>query len=199
MGTTPTYSWPYPEPTDPVANGAQDIEDLALAVESTVSGLTNGKILQVVSTTKTDTFSASVASGATSDVTGLSVTITPSSASSTVYLSGMVYGSSSGLFFLSIDIDRNGTNVINADTPGNRSPALTGWRQSTTSGEYGMNGLPIALVDSPASTSALTYKVRVVNTSAATRTMYVNQTDDDTDIDDVGRAISTIIAMEVSP
>lgn len=39
MGTTPTYSWPYPEPTDPVANGAQDIEDLALAVESTVSGL----------------------------------------------------------------------------------------------------------------------------------------------------------------
>lgn len=40
MGTTPTYSWPYPEPTDPVANGAQDIEDLALAVESTVSGLT---------------------------------------------------------------------------------------------------------------------------------------------------------------
>jgi hypothetical protein len=39
MGTTPTYSWPYPEPTDPVANGAQDIEDLALAVETTVSGL----------------------------------------------------------------------------------------------------------------------------------------------------------------
>lgn len=39
MGTTPTYSWPYPESTDPVANGAQDIEDLALAVENTVSGL----------------------------------------------------------------------------------------------------------------------------------------------------------------
>lgn len=37
MGTTPTYSWPYPEPTDPVANGAQDIEDLALAVETTVA------------------------------------------------------------------------------------------------------------------------------------------------------------------
>lgn len=42
MGTTPTYSWPYPEDTDPVANGAQDIEDLALAVEGTVSGLSSG-------------------------------------------------------------------------------------------------------------------------------------------------------------
>ncbi len=156
------------------------------------------RMLQVVSTTKTDTFSASVASGATSNVTGLSVTITPSSTDSLIYLSGMVYGSSSGLFFVSIDIDRNGTNVINADTPGNRSPALTGSRQSTTSGQYGMNGMPIAVVDSPASTSALTYQVRVVNTSAATRTMYVNQTDDDTNIDDSGRAISTIIAMEVS-
>lgn len=37
MGTTPTYSWPYPEPTDPVADGAQNIEDLALAIESTLT------------------------------------------------------------------------------------------------------------------------------------------------------------------
>lgn len=41
MGTTPTYSWPYPEPTDPVADGAQNIEDLALGVESTVADLGN--------------------------------------------------------------------------------------------------------------------------------------------------------------
>lgn len=198
MGTTPTYSWPYPEPTDPVAQGAQDIEDLALAVESTVSGITGGKILQVVSATKTDTFSASVASGANSDVTGLSVTITPSSTSSTIYLSGMVYGSSSGLYFVAIDIDRNGTNIVNPASPGSRTPALTGSRQSTTSGQYGMNGLPIAIIDSPASTSALTYQVRVVNTSASTRTMYVNRTHDDSNIDDTPRAISTLAAMEVS-
>jgi len=39
MGTTSTYSWPYPDPTDPVANGAQDFQDLADAAEATVSGI----------------------------------------------------------------------------------------------------------------------------------------------------------------
>ena len=34
MGTTPTFLLPYPEPTDPVANGAADIRALAEKVES---------------------------------------------------------------------------------------------------------------------------------------------------------------------
>jgi hypothetical protein len=38
MGTTPTMGIPFPESTDPVANGAQNMEDLATAVDS-VSGL----------------------------------------------------------------------------------------------------------------------------------------------------------------
>lgn len=81
MGTTPTYSWPYPDDTDPVANGAQDIEDLALAIETTVSGL---KIAQVVSTTKTDAFSTS---GGGASITGLTATITPTSATSKIFVS----------------------------------------------------------------------------------------------------------------
>ena len=36
MGTTPNYSWPYPAATDPVANGAQDIQDLASDADTTV-------------------------------------------------------------------------------------------------------------------------------------------------------------------
>jgi len=39
MGTTSTYSWPYPDSTDPVANGAQDFQDLADAAEATVSAI----------------------------------------------------------------------------------------------------------------------------------------------------------------
>lgn len=162
------------------------------------SAVAGGKILQVQTVTKTDTFSASVASGASSNVTGLSVSITPSSASSTIYLSGMVYGSTVSLYFIAIDIDRNGTSVINAASPSNRTPSLVSNRSDTGSGTYGMGGVPIAVIDSPASTSALTYQVRVVNVSAATRTMYVNRTDDDSDLDDSPRSISTLIAMEVS-
>lgn len=36
MGTTSNYSWPYPAATDPVADGAQNIEDLATDADTTV-------------------------------------------------------------------------------------------------------------------------------------------------------------------
>jgi hypothetical protein len=38
MGATPTYAWPYPEPTDPVAAGADNIKALGLAIEPTMKG-----------------------------------------------------------------------------------------------------------------------------------------------------------------
>lgn len=43
MGTTPTYALPYPEPTDLVKDGAEAIEDLALAVENIVPPIVAGK------------------------------------------------------------------------------------------------------------------------------------------------------------
>ena len=39
MGTTSNYSWPYPASTDPVADGAQNIEDLATDADTTVRGI----------------------------------------------------------------------------------------------------------------------------------------------------------------
>ena len=48
--------------------------------------ITAGKILQVLSTTKTDTFSTT--SGSKVDVTGLSLAITPSSSSSKILITG---------------------------------------------------------------------------------------------------------------
>jgi hypothetical protein len=38
MGTTANYSWPYPESSDYVADGATAIENLADAVDTTVGG-----------------------------------------------------------------------------------------------------------------------------------------------------------------
>ncbi len=42
MGTTPNYSWPYPESSDYVADGATAIENLADAIDTTVANL--GKV-----------------------------------------------------------------------------------------------------------------------------------------------------------
>ena len=61
-----------------------------------------GKILQVVTVLKTDSFSTSVQVSSTADVTGLSVNITPSSASNKI----MVFGS--------IDCFTERTNTYNA-------------------------------------------------------------------------------------
>jgi hypothetical protein len=44
MAITPTYSWPTPDDTDLVRDGAEAIRDLALAIESTVSALGSKRI-----------------------------------------------------------------------------------------------------------------------------------------------------------
>ena len=41
MGTTPTYSWPYPESSAYVADGATAMENLADAIDTTVSDFGN--------------------------------------------------------------------------------------------------------------------------------------------------------------
>lgn len=46
MGTTNLYGWPYPEPTDPVRDGAQDIEDLAVAISNTLNQRIGGMMVQ---------------------------------------------------------------------------------------------------------------------------------------------------------
>ena len=67
-----------------------------------LTGITTGKILQVVTVLKTDSFSTSVQVASTADVTGLSVNITPSSSSNKI----MVFGS--------IDCFTERTNTYNA-------------------------------------------------------------------------------------
>lgn len=196
MGTTPTYSWPYPEPTDPVANGAQDIEDLALAVESTVSGITGGKILQVLQTVKTDTFSASATAGGAVAVTGLTVTITPSSASNKVLVTVNLSNSYTVTDRQGIIITRGGSTLTGAigDAAGSRQQATA---VGTDAGYTPGQGLAsFTYLDSPASTSALTYGVSLLGID--TRTHYVNRSQDDTDDVTHFRTASFITVMEVS-
>ena len=200
MGTTPTYSWPYPESTDPVANGAQDIEDLALAVETTVSGLPAGKILQVVSTTKSDTFSASLATTTFTAVTGLSLSITPSSASSTILLLGSVNGSwslNTSNPHATWRFTRGGSPVGVGDTDGSRA-SITAMTVAASTAFISQANASMMYLDSPATTSATTYAIDIYNFDASTQTVYVNRPALDSNTGQYTRAISTIMALEVS-
>lgn len=205
MGTTPTYSWPYPDDTDPVANGAQDIEDLALAVETTVSGFTNGKILQVVSTTKTGSFSASVAQGATTPITGLSAVITPTSASSTVLVMGQINGASDGTNAEApvTVLTRGGTAISIGAAAGSRSQGTSGsgfTSTSATDSKESVYSIGILFVDSPATTSATTYAVEIGHTFLGTSGVFVN-TPANTGLNrsDIWRTTSTLTVMEIAP
>ena len=64
--------------------------------------------------------------------------------------------------------------------------------------QYSMFPLQIKYLDSPATTSALTYSVSVAHDSGSSRTIYLNRGSNDSDLAYVPRAISTITLMEVS-
>jgi len=71
-----------------------DIANDAVTAAKIADAVSFGKVLQVVSTTKTDTFSTTnTYSGGFADITGLSVAITPSATSSKVLVLVQIYNS----------------------------------------------------------------------------------------------------------
>jgi len=156
------------------------------------------RILQVVSTTKTDTYSASIASGGFSgNVTGLDASITPTSATSKVLVIAQTQGSSeSGVGNSAGAIYRGGTAIGVGDAASNRSQ-ITGEMFGAASGST-MATMTVVFLDSPATTSATTYGWRIWNTNSTTRTFYINRSYDDTDLSYYGRGISTMTLLEVS-
>lgn len=164
-------------------------------LESDVAGFTSGKILQVVSTTKTDTFSTT--NTTFTDVTGLTVSITPSSASSKVLvIVNLVFGySGTGAAHIKL----NGGNISSyvGDAAGNRVRGVsnvytnTGLRNDLVAWNQ-----PMLYLDSPATTSSTTYAAQI--RVGSTGTVYVNRSEEDADTVEYVRGASTITVMEVS-
>jgi len=159
----------------------------------------------VVQAVKTDTFSNSfvVGSGiAQVEVTGLNVTITPSSTSSKVLVIATVSGSSSvrsGIIDVRLAKGGNAIGGALGNASGTNRFALT-HRQSA----IGNNGGDIAeativYLDSPGVASATTYSIFCVSPDdSSTQTVYINRSNTDTDSFSFRRTISTITAIEVA-
>ena len=149
-----------------------------------------GKLGQVVSTIKTDTFTSSSVSF--TDITGLSVSITPSSATSKVLVVAFVSGSSEvGLANMNLRLLRASTAIAVGDAAGVRIQATASINSSDASTQ---NASTMQFLDSPATTSATTYKVQG-QTNA--NSFYINRSDSDTDNLYVNRTVSTITVMEI--
>jgi len=153
------------------------------------------RILQVVSTTKTDTFSTT--NTAYTDITGLSVNITPSSSSNKILVFGHVDIGCSADVFIVLQIVRNSTAVGIADAAGSRVSATSGrFLGSATNGSNTHSNVPFSFYDSPATTSSTTYKIQIGSNAAGT--LVVNRGSTDADGSNTWRGTSTITVMEVA-
>ena len=123
-----------------------------------------GAVLQVVQTQLTTVQSFSTTSYTFTNVTGAAVTITPSSASNKILVmySCMAQTATPAPYYATyIRVTRNGTAV----GVGAASGLPTGTYAFSTSGQYGMC-MSQTFLDSPATTSAVTYQLQVTGESS---------------------------------
>jgi hypothetical protein len=166
----------------------------ATAFQGDGSALTNvsaGKVLQVVSTSKNDTFITNSTSFV--DVTGLTANITLASTSNkvlvTVFLGRLATDDGGGV---SAQLDRGGSSVYDL-AQGNADDgfAVGGGGGMTNNNRKNDVGF-IQYLDTPSSTSSLTYKIRIKRVSAGSA--YINRWG----LNDDQGAVSSITLMEIA-
>lgn len=176
------------------ASGGLDI-DVSGKVRVTTLADSAGNTLnitrQVLQAVKTDTFSTSSTSFV--DITDLSVDITPSSASSKVLALFSVTGGTSAGSGWYVNLVRDSTDVAIGDTAGSRVRSTVSNYSVPT---IQLHSFGFEFLDSPATTSQVTYKLQLKSQSGFTS--YINRSGTDTDNDIYPRAVSSITVMEVA-
>ena len=172
--------------------------DMIAAKAATSPKLGNGSVLQVVSQDKTTAFSTT--SNSFVDVTGLSVSITPSSSSNKILVFiDLKWGQSTddGEFFARAVRDSTAVYVGTGST-GNRTPCFFGIEDTNAGSRFQLNQASAVFLDSPSTTSSTTYKVQVKCHAASGQTVPINRVNDDTNHNYNAAAASSITVMEVA-
>ena len=167
------------------------------------SGTFNGGgIIQVKQTVRTSVFSESVSAHTTGSNNAIEVAITPTRSDSKVLILISLHGSSSywgGVCCGAIQgfLVRDGSILVQGDADGSRQRMTMRVGDSDSSGVE--EPLNFNYLDSPATTSSVTYGVRLHNSDNGSATLFLNRSDDDDNqVTTITRTVSTITAMEVS-
>lgn len=152
---------------------------------------TTGSILQVVQTVKTDTF-VSAANGTELLVTGLAATITPTASTNRILILGHIMYSSTGTTYGGW-FKRGTTNIGLGDGAGSRQRVSMGMALASDTNQS--NTFVYSYLDSPNTTSQLTYQFYVNNDN--TNAIYINRSVSDADNTTGKRGISTVTLIEV--
>jgi hypothetical protein len=161
---------------------------------------TGGKILQVVQTVVTSSYSEAFANTTSSASCGLDLNITPSATSSKILIMAQANVSNSDAIDTSAGVVLfRGGSILQAatgDAAGNRQ--RVGSQSYLPNAGYKIVAIPFHYLDSPNSTSQQAYSIRLrYNTTSSSETVYLNRTKDDDDQYYRDRSISTITAWEV--
>ena len=173
------------------------------SADGTILTTTNpkaGNILQVAQAAKTDT-QTQTNTTTFLEVTGMTVSITPSSSSNKILVQGKVsIGGSS-------ETDRSGFRLVRtvsgasdvypfiADAVGSRARFTSGPTGSYNQFQNTVVETPFFFLDSPSTTSAVSYKIECYH---AAGNLFINRSSEDQDSANNGRGTSIIVAMEVA-
>lgn len=157
-----------------------------------------GHVVQVLQTNATGT--SSFTGTSFSEITDLAITITPKFASSKILWSCSIAQGESSDTFAAYKLLRDSTalNVPASISPG-QAATFGGTRtQASTRDQYLLSQLSYQYLDSPATTSAITYKVQVRPMGATSgRTVYINRSEAMSDPNQY-TATSTVTVMEIA-
>ena len=167
--------------------------DSILPVDGAPTG-GGGGIIQVASTTKTDTFVTTSTSFV--DITGLSVSITPKFSTSKILVTYHTNASMEDDGYRGgLRLMRDSTAIFVGDSAGSRPQLSNHLVEATgTQQQFSYSGQTL---DSPATTSAVTYKVQAISLDSG-RQININKSYGDSNDALNGRTASSITVMEVS-
>ena len=176
----------------PSSSGNNRVFTLPDSADATILTSTSatGKILQVVHTKKTDAFTTT----SQTYVDLMTATITPSASSNKVLIRYGVNGGTGGdVNHPYVTIFRDSTDIGQADAASNRSRASSVINtQEQATHFYGNE-----VLDSPSSTNAIVYRIKVRTSNTATA--FFNRSSRDTDLVAFdGRTTSFVTLMEIA-
>lgn len=157
-----------------------------------------GAVLQVQSTVKTD--AATLTANATiTNIPGLTVNITPASSSNKILVMCTINTTGSSTFAgRHLILRRDSTSLMIGDTAGSRNRATISHQGTFYEADgYGPANGGIIFLDSPSSTTQITYGIAYADPSTDS-TLYVNRSIDDTDNPGYNRTASSIVVMEIA-
>ena len=164
-----------------------------------VSGTFNGGgIIQVKQTLKTDSFHTT--STTYTDITGMNISITPTRSDSKILLQcNIQFGGALNLYApvrLLRDSTHIGQSTVYSGSQTNATFSLNLTDVSGTASQNKIFSTVYQIIDSPATTSTVTYKLQV--SSWASRNFYINRSEQDSGAAWTHGASSSMTAMEVS-